>query len=116
MSGRGCAALASGFVEGQAGVGVNGVASRECLPPPDSDVDEAGLDLQRACTPTGALGRQDGGPGAAKCIQHDVAARSAISHRVRDQRHRLDRGMSLEFIQPSDAEGVDACVSPQVRA
>jgi len=107
-------ALAGDFVEGQAGLGVNGVLAREGLPAPDGDVDEAGLELQRVGPASDPLRRQDRRAGATEGIEHDVAAAGAVFHGIRNQGDRFDRRMGLEVIQAAGSEGVDPGVMPDV--
>src|SRR5215831_16395714 len=54
-----CSALACDFVEGQAGLDVNGVLAREGLPALDRDIDEVRLELERAGPAPDPLRRQD---------------------------------------------------------
>src|SRR5204863_9650190 len=54
-----CGALAGNFVEGEAGLGVNGILAGEGLPALDGDVDETRLELQRVRVAPDALRRQD---------------------------------------------------------
>ena len=70
---------------------MNRILFGEGLPPLDSDVDEVGLDLERVGLPPHTIRRQDGGPGSAKAVEHNVTAPGTILHGVRHQRHRLDR-------------------------
>jgi hypothetical protein len=75
------AALAGDFVEGQAGLGVNGVPARESLPALDGDIDEARLELQRVGSAPDPLRRQGPAartrPGRRATVQCTWSCRSA---------------------------------------
>ena len=84
------------------------------MPALDSDVDKAGLDLERVGPPPDTLRCQEGRSGPTEEVEHDVAATAAVPHRIRNQRNRLDRRMRLELVHAARPERVDPGVMPHV--
>jgi len=93
------AALADDFVEGQAGLGVNGILAREGLPALDGNIDETRLELERVGSAPDALRRQDRRAGTTEGVEHDVAAACAVFYGIRDQGDRLNRRVGLQLVE-----------------
>jgi hypothetical protein len=95
------------FVEGQAGIGVDGILPGKGLPPLDRDIDEAWLKLDRVGPPADALRRQNGRAGSAETVEHDVAATgnptSSRLDAVKLQRHLT---LAIRLLPPAALRAV----------
>src|SRR5262249_51408700 len=96
--------------------GVDGVPSRERLPTPNCYVHKARFDFHRIAAPTNALGGQHRGPGARKCVEHDVIAACAVLDRIGDHRDGFGGRMAFEVSQPLNAKAVGTWIMPNIRS
>src|SRR5262249_46692257 len=104
------------FIKGAARGGVDGVPSRERLPTPNCYVHKARFDFHRIAAPTNALGGQHRGPGARKCVEHDVIAACAVLDRIGDHRDGFGGRMAFEVSQPLNAKAVGTWIMPNIRS
>jgi hypothetical protein len=64
---------------------MDGIPTREGLPPPDRDIDITRINLDRARLPADTLGREQRRAGAAESVEHQLIALGDVFDRVGDQ-------------------------------
>lgn len=93
---------------------MDGLQSIQIIKSANDGIDIVRVQFYAVAPPSGFLGRDERGSAAGKRIQHDALALGAVEDRVGHEGERLYGGVHREIVLPFRAEGVRACISPDI--
>src|SRR4051812_4884319 len=102
--------------EGVAGLGMDRLAPRECLPAAKRGIDITGFELHPGGLAAGFLGPDQGGATAEETVEDEAASFRAVEDRIGDQRDRLNGRMQGQLLEPAGPQRVYARIVPDIGA